>query len=91
MEINNRVFSIVLMIIIISAGYGCNGPKEILEKTLFNVLDYGAFPDDGKDDTESLRNVVAIARTTPGSILFFPSGRYQITDPLALKIQEDAM
>ena len=91
MEINNRVFSIVLMIIIVSAGYGCNGPKEIFEKTLFNVLDYGAFPDDGKDDTESLRNVVAIARTTPGSILFFPPGRYQITDPLALKIQEDAM
>ena len=91
MEMNKRVLSIAFMIFIGMAGYGCHEPKQNLERTLFNVSDYGAFPDDGKDDTESLRNVVALARTTPGSILFFPPGRYLISDPLALKIQENAM
>ncbi|PXX31183.1 right-handed parallel beta-helix repeat-containing protein [Arenibacter sp. ARW7G5Y1] len=91
MNIKNQALIIVFLLLVMSVGFGFVENREIIEKTRFNVSDYGAFPNDGKDDTESLRTAVALARAKTGSILFFPPGRYLISDSLAIKIQNDAL
>ena len=58
---------------------------------IIDVKDYGAIPNDGKDDTQALRNAVKKCRTTENSILFLAPGRYLLTDPKAVQIQEDAL
>ena len=62
-----------------------------LQNKTINVQEFGAVPNDNLDDTDALRNAVALARTKTDAILYFPPGRYHISDSLALKIQEEAM
>lgn len=66
-------------------GY-CLGRREVIDVSAF-----GAGVDDGRDDTRSLREAVKKARQTPGSTLYFPAGRYLISDPKAIQIQQDAL
>ncbi len=56
-----------------------------------SVLDFGAIPNDNIDDTKALREAAANARKKPNTLLYFPAGKYHISDPKAIKIQEDAM
>ena len=58
---------------------------------VINVLDYGAIPNDEIDDTAALRKAVADARVLENVTLYFPAGRYYISDPKAIKIQNDAL
>ena len=78
----------IILLLIISPNVRSQIDKN---KKQINVLDFGAIPNDGKHDTQALRNAVKLARETPNSILFFPKGIYHISDSLALKIQDDAM
>ncbi|GAA3576072.1 glycosyl hydrolase family 28-related protein [Snuella lapsa] len=79
--------AITLLLIATTGFYNyAQKPKQII-----NVRDYGALPNDGKDDTKALRNAVKAAIAQPNSKLLLPAGHYHISDPLALKIQSDAL
>ncbi|KKK63742.1 hypothetical protein LCGC14_2991230 [marine sediment metagenome] len=41
-----------------------------------SVADFGAVPDDGKDDTAAVNRAIAVAVKRSGSALIFPTGRY---------------
>ena len=60
------------------AGYknGTEGIPEDFAYTVFNVTDYGANPDDGKSDTQAIRNTIDAAKR--GGIVFFPPGQYDV-------------
>ena len=56
-----------------------------------NVRDYGAIPDDGRNDAEALRAAVADCRKTGASTLVFPAGQYLLADARAVALQDSAM
>ena len=56
-----------------------------------SALQFGARPDDGKDDTRSLRKAAEYCRTHPGTTLLIPAGKYQITDPEARQLEADVL
>jgi len=56
-----------------------------------NVADYGATPDDGKNDAEGLREAVRVCRERPGSTLTIPPGSYEFRDEKAVEIMVKAM
>ncbi|PZX48294.1 glycosyl hydrolase family 28-related protein [Algoriphagus chordae] len=60
------------------------------QEEVINVRDFGAIPNDGKDDTAFLRKAAEKARTTPNATLYFPAGEYQLRDQKAVDIQEAA-
>jgi hypothetical protein len=42
----------------------------------FNVLDYGAIPNDGKDDIDAIQRAVDAAAEVGGGLVFIPNGTY---------------
>ncbi|MBE7171706.1 MAG: hypothetical protein INR73_14040 [Williamsia sp.] len=57
-----------------------------LSALMLNVTSYGAKPDDGVDDYAAIQNAITAA-TDPNGItqpLYFPAGRYQLSQPLIL-------
>ncbi len=65
------------------AGYA-RGERDIPNPDwpVLNVLDYGAVVDDGKDDLAAVRAAVADAEQLDGAIVFFPRGRYNLSEQL---------
>ncbi len=59
------------------AGYH-RGEKAIpvVSHKVYNVLDYGAKPNDCKSDCKALRKAIAAAEKNGSGIIFFPKGRY---------------
>lgn len=43
-----------------------------------SVEQFGAVPNDGKNDFDALRKATAYCRENPGTTLFFPPGKYDI-------------
>lgn len=58
---------------------------------LISVEDFGAIPNDDLDDTDALRKAAKKAGEEPNSTLYFAPGKYNISDPFAIKIQNEAM
>lgn len=56
-----------------------------------NVLDFGAKPNDNVNDIESLRKATNFCRENPGTTLVIPPGIYDIEDPLAMKLEREAI
>jgi hypothetical protein len=54
-------------------------PKEV-----FNVVDFGAIPNDGIDDTRGILNAVEQLKKNNGGVLFFPKGRFQMNETIEL-------
>ena len=48
------------------------------------VTDFGAKPNDGADDTAGIQAAIDNARQTPGSVLLFPKGQYDLKSKQAL-------
>ena len=49
--------------------------------TIRNVVDFGAIPDDGKDDTEAILKAVAAAHEKTGPVvLHLPKGRFVLRE-----------
>ena len=44
---------------------------------IFNVADFGAVPDDGKDDQDAVQRTIDAASVNGGGIVFFPPGVFQ--------------
>ena len=61
------------------AGYrnGAQG-KNLRELGLlaFNVIDFGAVPDDGGDDIDAIQRAVDSAAAIGGAVIYFPRGQY---------------
>ena len=55
-----------------------------------SVLDFGAIPDDGLDDSENIRKACEYCRDNKSTVLFFPPGLYNFRDSLALQIEREA-
>lgn len=77
-------FSFFIFLICVLQGF-----TQVREK--IDVTDFGAHPNDGRDDTGALRQAVKRARETEGSTLVFPPGKYLLSDPKAIQIQEAAL
>jgi len=52
------------------------------ETGVINVVDYGAIPNDGKDDTDAIRKALDENDGELRRVLYFPNGVYDIIDPL---------
>ncbi|PJA99931.1 MAG: hypothetical protein CO128_02005 [Ignavibacteriales bacterium CG_4_9_14_3_um_filter_30_11] len=57
---------------------------------VFNVINYGAFPSDGAEDSQSIQNAIEAARVyisaNPGhyAIVYFPQGNYFLTGGISM-------
>lgn len=58
--------------------------KEVWEDQIFNVVDFGAVPNDRAGDTQALRAALAAAGQSGGGIVHLPRGRYQIHGTLEI-------
>lgn len=63
--------------------------KEFAKK--ISVTDFGAKPDDGMNDAQSLRKAMEYCRKNPGTILYFPPGVYNFMDDKAVQLMNDVM
>lgn len=61
------------------AGYH-HGEKGIpdVEGRVFNVMDYGAVPDDDISDKEAIRRTIRAVEDNGSGIVFFPEGRFHV-------------
>lgn len=68
------------------AGYGFGiAPIPSDSGTVINVVDHGAVPDDGLDDTRAVLRAMSAANVVKGKVtLRFPVGRTQITEVLRI-------
>ncbi|MFD2791211.1 right-handed parallel beta-helix repeat-containing protein [Arenibacter sp. H213] len=81
------IFFLMFCLPFIASGQAKKSDCKIIKAT-----EFGAFPNDEKDDTEALRRAVRSAASyLECAILYIEPGIYHISDPLALKIQEEAM
>ena len=58
---------------------------------IVNVSDFGACPDDGRDDTEALRRAAAYCREHAGTTLRWAPGRYLLSDADAVDTERRAI
>ena len=56
-----------------------------------SVVDFGAKPDDGKDDTRALRRAAEYCRTNAGTTLVMPAGVYRLRDAEAERLEQEVM
>ena len=58
--------------------------EEVWEDRIFNVVDFGAVPNDRAGDTQALHAALAAAGQSGGGIVHLPRGRYQIHGTLEI-------
>lgn len=58
--------------------------KELWPDAVFDVKDYGAKGDGVTNDTAAVRDAVDAARHNGGGVVYFPRGRYHLTNTLEL-------
>ena len=56
-----------------------------------SVANFGAVPDDGRNDADELRKAIAFCKDHPGTILYFPPGVYDLRDEAAVQLMNDVM
>ena len=87
MEIKYWKRVLLLTVCLISLSY-LFAKEQNIRKTI-SVLDYGAIPDDGKDDTKALRKAVNYCRANPGTVLIMPAGVYRLRDDKADALENE--
>ena len=60
------------------------------QKTVF-VSDFGAIPNDNKDDAVALRKAAEYVRNNEGTVLVFSSGTYILHDDKAVELENTVM
>ena len=82
-----RAAACFLLAAVLCIGTGCShrAPGAVL------VTDFGAVPDDGKDDTDALRAAADFVRANPGTTLVFPAGDYLLRDDFAEYVERNSM
>ena len=76
------VFCVAGLLLADSAAAARMSSRSQRGKTI-SVLDYGARPDDGQDDTKSVRDAIEACRQQPGARLVFPKGVYDFFEASA--------
>ena len=61
-----------------------NIKRKPAKTDLFNVLDFGAIPTDGKDDSDAFAQAIDSANNNNGGIVFLPHGTYDISGSYTL-------
>lgn len=64
------------------AGYHCGAKAipDVMIYKIFNVLDFGAKPNDDISDREAIQAAIAAANKNGSGIVFFPKGRFVVND-----------
>ncbi|MBF0650850.1 right-handed parallel beta-helix repeat-containing protein [Dysgonomonas sp. GY75] len=70
--------------ILLAFSFSCESKES---KTVFNLKDFGAIPDDGEDDSEAFMLALNKCREKPGSILVIPPGNYNYSDAKAMEFE----
>lgn len=65
--------------------------KNIKESEKISVRDFGAIPDDNRDDTSALRRAAEYCRKHPGTTLVIPAGTYRLRDTKAERIEQEVL
>ena len=78
---------IVLSVIVILSVVSCEKNRTGIKSGTVNVTDFGAVPDDGKNDIEALRKAAEYCRNNEGSTLLIPEGVYDVIDKQAQDIE----
>ncbi|WP_291864853.1 DUF4955 domain-containing protein [Maribacter sp.] len=66
-------------------------PKRFKKATIFNVIDFGAIPNDSFSDQKAIQSAINAAEKNNGGIVFFPKGEFlvnvspQKTNPITIK------
>lgn len=60
-------------------------PKGKIQR--INVLDFGAIPNDDKNDAAGLRAALAACKGNKAKVLYFPEGQYILADDKAIELQ----
>ena len=58
--------------------YAYSKKQKVGGRTIFNVLDYGAKPNDNIDDTKAIKKAMNAAAKLGNSVVFFPKGRFTV-------------
>ncbi len=67
------------------AGYQRGESEPETTGKIFNVTDFGAFPDDLKDDRQAIQKAINAAEKNGGGIVFLPKGRYLVNTTMATR------
>ncbi|MBE6541347.1 MAG: hypothetical protein E7672_02745, partial [Ruminococcaceae bacterium] len=57
---------------------------EVMPQTIFNVRDFGATGKGYDDETDAVKAALAAAKENGGGVVFFPRGRYKLTDKISI-------
>ncbi len=68
----------------------CNA-VQMLNAAIIDVADFGAVPNDNRNDIEALRKAADYCRHHPGTTLRLSPGIYDIIDSTALRIEREAV
>lgn len=53
-------------------------PIPVVDYKKFNIVDFGAIPDDGKSDKAAIQKAIQAAAENGEGIIFFPEGKYHV-------------
>lgn len=82
---------LVAMAAILSLSVAAAAEDVKAEGRTISVLDFGAKPDDGKDDTKALRRAAQFCRENAGTTLVMPAGEYRLRDAEAERLESEVM
>jgi lysophospholipase L1-like esterase len=88
-----RVYRCLVALASLFAVYSYAGASDsaLVPGTNVSVADFGAVPNDEKNDAPALREAMEFAKGHPGIVLYFPPGTYDFRDDKAVQLMEDAM
>ena len=72
-----------LMLFPVSAHLGTRSAGSTIRQ--INVTDFGARPNDGKDDSKAISRAIDFCKSKPGLTLYFPYGQYDLKSDKALE------
>ena len=80
------------LLLISLVGLFCSANAQLLQPSdRISVLDFGAKPDDGKDDTNALRKAAQYCREHKNVTLYMPQGEYRLRDAEAERLESEVL
>jgi hypothetical protein len=81
---NRRVWFVCVALLLLPHAAAEAADVVFPPDAVVNVKDYGAIPDDGKDDTQAIQKAITDNVGT-GRTIYFPAGTYDLSDSLVAK------
>jgi hypothetical protein len=83
MKTTKLITGLSLMLFLISAHPAVRFSGSMVRQ--INVMDFGARPNDGKDDSKAISRAIDFCKSKPGLTLYFPYGQYDLKSDKALE------